>query len=121
MTQNKTRRIIAVVLAILAVAAMVLGAMNLPQRTGEKGNAIIDALRIRTLLNATGDGVVESYVAIAKKEATAKVKAEGGGMSAIREAVKKAEEETRAQYSNTSTDYSKLDTTALAAAVAIGY
>ncbi len=118
MTQNKTRRIIAVVLAILAVAAIVLGVMNLPQRTGEKGNAITDALRIRTLLNATGDGVVESYVAIAKKEATAKVKAEGGGMSAIREAVKKAEEETRAQYSNTSTDYSKLDTTALAAAVA---
>ena len=28
MTQNKTRRIIAVVLSILAVAAMVLGAMN---------------------------------------------------------------------------------------------
>ena len=117
MTQKTSRKIIAVVLVILAAAAIMLGAMNLPQRTGEKGSTIIDALRIRTLLNATGDGVVESYVAIAKKEATAKVKAEGGGMSAIREAVAKAEEETRAKYSNTTTDYSTLDTTALEAAV----
>ena len=117
MTQKKSRKIIAVVLALLAAAAIVLGVINLPQRTGEKGAVINDTLRIRTLLNATGDGVVDSYVAIAKKEATAKVKAEGGGMAAIREAVKKAEEETRAQYSNTTTDYSKLDTTALAAAV----
>jgi len=117
MTQKTSRKIIAVVLVILAAAAIMLGAMNLPQRTGEKGSTIIDALRIRTLLNATGDGVVESYVAIAKKEATAKVKAEGGGMSAIREAVAKAEEETRAKYSNTTPDYSTLDTTALEAAV----
>ncbi len=118
MTQKLSRKIIAALLALIAVLAIVLGAMNLPQRTGNEGKAIIDALRIRTLLNATGDGVVESYVAIAKKEATAKVKAEGGGMAAIREAVKKAEEETRAQYSNTQTDYSTLDTAVLEAAVA---
>jgi len=61
--------------------------------------------------------VVESYVAIAKKEATAQAKAAGGGMSAIREAVAKAEEETRAKYSNTETDYSTIDTTGLEAAM----
>ena len=55
---------------------------------------------MRTLLNATGDGVVESYVNIAKKEAQAKAKADGAGMAAIREAVKKAEEDTRAKYEN---------------------
>ena len=93
MKQNKLRITIAAVLGVLAVVLIVLGAMNMPQRTGEKGEQIISDLRNRTLLIATGDGVVESYVAIAKKEATAAAKAAGGGMSAIREAVAKAEEE----------------------------
>ena len=118
MTQKKSRISIAAVLFIAALALIVLGALNIPQRTAQKGNDIIDVLRIRSLLNATGEGVVESYVAIAKKEATAAAKAAGGGMSAIRDAVKKAEEETRAMYSSTSTDYSKIDTKALSAAVA---
>ena len=48
MTQNKTRRIIAVLLAILAVAAIVVGAMNLPKRSGEQGSKNLRALRIRT-------------------------------------------------------------------------
>ena len=39
----------------------------------------LDALRIRTLLNATGEGVVESYVAIAKEEASTKAREEGAG------------------------------------------
>ena len=118
MTQKKSRIAIAAVLFIAALALIALGAINIPQRTAQKGNDIIDTLRIRSLLNATGEGVVESYVAIAKKEATAAAKAAGGGMSAIREAVKKAEEETRAKYSSTSTDYSTIDTKALSAAVA---
>ena len=117
MKQNKVRITIAAVLGVLAAVLIVLGALNVPQRTGEKGEQIISDLRNRTLLIATGDGVVESYVAIAKKEATAAAKAAGGGMSAIREAVTKAEEETRAKYSNSTTDYSALDTTALTAAV----
>lgn len=117
MTQSKTKRIIALVLAVMAVALLVLGAVNLPKREQQTGQAILSTLRIRTLLDATGEGVVESYVAIAKKEATARVKAEGGGMSAIREAVAKAEEETRAMYSSTETDYSAIDTAALEKAV----
>ena len=117
MTKNKKRIVLAVVLALAAAAAIVLGAMNLPNRTNETGTQIIDALRIRTLLNATGEGVVDSYVAIAKKEATAAAKAAGGGMAAIREAVAKAEEETRAKYSAEQTDYTALDTAELIAAV----
>ena len=117
MKQNKLRIVIAAVLGVLAAVLIVLGALNIPQRTGAQGEQIISDLRNRTLLIATGDGVVESYVAIAKKEATAAAKAAGGGMSAIREAVAKAEEETRAKYSNSTTDYSALDTTALTAAV----
>ena len=117
MKRNKIRITVAAVLGVLAAVLIVLGAMNMPQRTGEKGEQIISDLRNRTLLSATGDGVVESYVAIAKKEATAAAKAAGGGMSAIRDAVAKAEEETRAKYSNSTTDYSTLDTDALTEAV----
>ena len=117
MTQSKTKRIIAIILCVAAVALIALGAVNLPKRDNAAGQEILNTLRIRTLLNATGEGVVESYVAIAKKEATAQAKAAGGGMSAIREAVAKAEEETRAKYSSTETDYSAIDTTALEAAM----
>ena len=100
MTTNKTRRIIAALLCLACVVLLVLGAVNLPKKNNASGAAILGDLRVRTLLNATGDGVVESYVNIAKKEAQAKAKAEGGGMSAIRDAVKKAEEDTRAKYEN---------------------
>ena len=117
MTKSKTKRIIAIVLCVMAVVLTVTGIINLPNRTSEKGDEIITALRIRTLLNATGEGVVDSYVAIAKKEATKAAKAAGGGMAAIREAVAKAEEETRAKYSSSETDYSTVDTTALEPAV----
>ena len=117
MTQSKIKRIIAIILCVAAVALIALGSVNLPKRDAAAGQKILNTLRIRTLLNATGEGVVESYVAIAKKEATAQAKAAGGGMSAIREAVAKAEEETRAKYSNTETDYSAIDTTALEAAM----
>ncbi len=117
MTPSKVKRIIAIVLAVAGVALIVLGALSLPKRGGEQGQQILDTLRIRTLLNATGDGVVESYVAIAKKDATAKAKEAGGGMAAIRDAVAKAEEETRAKYANATTDFSTLDTEALSQAV----
>ena len=117
MTQSKTKRIISIILCVLAVVLAVTGVVNLPNRNNATGEEILSALRIRTLLNATGEGVVESYVAIAKKEATKAAKEAGGGMAAIREAVAKAEEETRAKYSSTETDYSTIDTAALVTAV----
>lgn len=116
MTNSKLRRILALVLATAALVLIVLGAVNLPKRQSAVGRRMLEQLRVRTLLNATGDGVADSYVAIARKEATEKAKAAGGGMSAIREAVAKAEEETRARFSASSTDYSTIDTTALTAA-----
>ena len=100
MTKSKTRKIIAAALCLACVVLLVLGAVNLPKKKNASGAAVLGNLRVRTLLNATGDGVVESYVNIAKKEAQAKAKAEGAGMAAIREAVKKAEEDTRAKYEN---------------------
>ena len=117
MTKSVLRRVIAIVLCVAAVVLIVLGAVNMPKRESEDGQQILKTLRTRTLLNATGEGVVESYVAVAKKEAQTAAKAAGGGMSAIREAIAKAEEETRAKYSSNATDYSAIDTTALEAAM----
>lgn len=120
MTKNKIRKILSAVLVLAAVISLILGAVNLPRQNNETGQAILQELRIYTLLNATGDSVVESYVSIAKAEAQAEAKAAGGGMAAIREAVAKAEEDTRALYSDSAqTDYSQIDTTALSAAVSV--
>lgn len=118
MTQNKIRRIIAVIVAAIAAVCLIVGAMNLQKFNDSKCQGILQELRIRTLLNATGDSVVESYVSIAKQKAQEEAKAAGGDMTAIREAVTKAEEETRAQYeSNAQSDYSGIDTTSLEAVV----
>ena len=54
MTKSKTQRIIAILLAVAAVALIVLGIIHMPQREAQGGRDILDALRIRTLLNATG-------------------------------------------------------------------
>ena len=117
MTKSKTQRIIAILLAVAAVALIVLGIIHMPQREAQGGRDILDALRIRTLLNATGEGVVESYVAIAKQEASDKAREEGLGMSALREAVAKAEEEARAQHTGTSVDYDTVNTDVLVPAL----
>ena len=100
MTKNKIQRLLAILCAVAAAFCMVLGFINMPKQNGAAGQEILRTMRIQTLLSATGDSVVESYVAIAKQEAQAAAKASGGGMAAIREAVEKAETETRAKYEN---------------------
>ena len=100
MTTSKVRRAIAAVLCLACVALILVGAMNLPKKNAQAGQTILNDLRTRALLNVTGEGVVESYVNIAKKQAQEKAKAENAGMAGIREAVAKAEEDTRAKYAN---------------------
>lgn len=118
MTKNKIQRILAILCAAAAAFCMVLGFMNMPKQNGAAGQEILRTMRIQTLLNATGDSVVESYVAIAKQEAQVAAKASGGGMAAIREAVEKAETETRAKYENgAQNDLSGIDITGLSAAI----
>ena len=118
MTKNKIQRLLAILCAAAAAFCMVLGFMNMPKQNGTAGQEILRTMRIQTLLNATGDSVVESYVAIARQEAQAAAKASGGGMAAIREAVEKAETETREKYENgAQNDLSGIDTTGLSAAV----
>lgn len=118
MTQNKVRRILALVLVAACLVLAVIGAVNLPKKSNASGEALLNDLRTRSLLNATGDGVVESYVAIAKKQAQEQAKAAGGGMAEIREAVSKAEEDTRAKYENSEISAGVTATPALLAAAA---
>ena len=101
MTTNKLRRAIAAALCLACLVLAVIGGINLPKKEKEVGQNILNEVRTQSLLNATGEGVVETYVNIAKKQAQEKAKAEKAGMAAIREAVAKAEEETRAKYENT--------------------
>ena len=98
MTTNKVRRAIAAALCLACLVLAVIGGINLPKKEKDVGQSILNEVRTQSLLNATGEGVVETYVNIAKKEAQEKAKAEKAGMAAIREAVAKAEEETRAKY-----------------------
>ena len=100
MTTNKLRRAIAAALCVACLVLVVIGGVNQPKKDKEVGQTILNELRAKSLLNATGEGVVESYVNIAKKQAQEKAKAENAGMAAIREAVAKAEEDTRAKYEN---------------------
>lgn len=117
MTESKLRRAIAAVLCLACVVLMVIGGVNLPRKNKEAGQTILNGLRTRALLNATGEGVVESYVNIAKKQAQEKAKAEKVGMSALREAVAKAEEETREKYKDSEFSAAVTATPELLAAV----
>ena len=100
MTTNKVRRAIAAALCLACLVLAVIGGINQPKKDKPEAQAILNELRVKSLLNAIGEGVVESYVNIAKKEAQEKAKAEKATMAQIREAVAKAEEDTRAKYEN---------------------
>ena len=100
MTKSKLRRAIAAGLCLACLILIVIGCVNQPKKDKDVGQNILNEARTQSLLNATGEGVVETYVNIAKKQAQDKAKAEKAGMAAIREAVAKAEEETRAKYAN---------------------
>lgn len=106
--------------SILVVAALVLictGGYGLTIRSGSAGQNMLTTMRLQSVLNTAGAGATEAYVKAAKAEAAAKVKAEGGGMSAVREASAKAEEEARAKAQFDSVDISALDTTEIKNAI----
>lgn len=121
MTKNKPRRILAAILCIFSVITLIMGAVNLPKQKTAAGQTILEELRIKALLRTTGESVVENYVSIAKKEAQEKAQAEGGSMAAIREAVEKAETETRDAYLNSESTELPKDNETLPAVLASYY
>ena len=100
MTKNTLRRAIALVLCLAGIVLMVVGGVNMPRKSADAGINLLNDLRAKALMNAAGDGIVESYVAIAKKQAQSDAKAAGGGMAEIRAAVAEAEERVRAEYAD---------------------
>lgn len=102
---------------ILALVMIVMGIVGMNKRGNAAGEQFLKDMRNRAVLVATGEGAVESYVKIAGDKARAEAKAAGGGMSAIREAVAKAEEEARNNSSATMLDYASVDLTGIDAAL----
>ena len=112
-----SQRIAVVVIAVITVLFVGTGVYGLSVRNGAAGVSVIRDLRLQSILNTAGAGSVEAYVAAAKAEATARVRAEGGGMSEIREASALAEEEARASFHFEPVDLSTVDTADLEVAV----
>ncbi len=111
------QKIAAAVFAAIAVVLIATGGYGLMTRSGAAGQNVLYTMRLQSVLNTAGEGATEAYVKAAKAEAAAKVKAEGGGMSAVREASAKAEEEARARAQFDSVDISALDTTDINASI----
>lgn len=117
---KKSQRIACVLLVIAAVICGGVGMYGMSSRSSEKGNEILSNMRLQAILDTAGTGAIDAYVAAAKTEATARVREEGGGMTEIREASAKAEEEARALAEKEgigSVDLSEIDTAPLAASL----
>ena len=112
-----SRRIVSGAILVLAAVMILVGVFGVSLRGGEEGTSFLANMRARAVLITTGEGAVEAYVEAAKDAARVKVKAEGGGLSAIRDAVAKAEEEARAASTNSLVDYGTVDTAPLNAAI----
>ena len=118
MGNKKARGIASALIFVLAVALIATGFVGMSRRGSQLGEEILTKMRTRSVLIATGEGAVESYVAIAKDEARAAAQAAGASMSEIRDAVAAAEEEARNNSSANLLDYDAADTTGLDAALA---
>ncbi len=117
MGKGKAQKIISIAVLALAVVMIVMGVVGLSTRGNTAGQRYLNDMRNRAVLVATGEGAVESYVAIAQDRAREEVKAAGGGMSEIREAVAAAEEEARKNASANMIDYETADLSDLDAAL----
>ncbi|MDO4522616.1 MAG: hypothetical protein Q4B57_05645 [Eubacteriales bacterium] len=117
MKAKKSQVIACVLFVVAAIICLCVGGYGISSRSSEKGNQILSDMRLQAILDTAGTGAIDAYVDAAKTEATAKVRAEGGGMSEIRDASAKAEEEARTlaeEQGVGSVDLSSIDTTPLA-------
>lgn len=117
MGKGKAQKIVSIAVLALAVVMVVMGVIGLNTRGKATGQKFLNDMRDRAILIATGEGAVESYVAIAQDRAREEVQAAGGGMAEIREAVAAAEEEARQNASSSMIDYETVDLAPLDAAL----
>ena len=119
---NKKQLVGSVLIALLALVLAAVGIFGLINRGSESGQTVLRTMRLQSVLNTAGVGAVDAYVAAEKAAATQRVRAEGGGMSAVREASSKAEEEALAKAAELGigeVDLSSVDTIPLGAAMDI--
>lgn len=117
---KKSQKIACVLLVILAIVCGCVGMYGMSSRSSEKGSEILSNMRLQAILDTAGTGAVDAYVAAEKAEVTAKVREEGGGMTEIREATAKVEEEARAAAEKEgigSVDLTQIDTAPLSEAL----
>ena len=122
MKNNVTKKQIAacVLIVLLAIVLGAVGLYGLSCREADSGVKLVQDMQLQAILNTAGSGAVDAYVKAEKAAATAKVRAEGGGMAAVREASAKAEEEARAKAEELGigeVDLSSIDTAPLGAAL----
>ncbi len=117
MAKRTSQKLAAILLFVLGVALIATGIYGMGRRNSEAGAKLLADMRTRALLDATGEGVVESYVEIAKKEANQKAKAEGIPMAQRRDMVAKAEEDARANNQASEIDYNSIDAGPIMASV----
>ena len=119
---SKAQIIASIMTIVLAVACAGVGLYGLSSRSSESGEEILSNMRLQAILNTAGTGAIDAYVDAAKAEKTAEIRANGGGLSEIREATAIVAEEARAyaeEQGMGSVDLSQVDTAPLAAALEV--
>ena len=92
---SKKQIIACVLIVLLAVVVGAVGLYGLSSRTSDAGVKLVQDMQLQAILNTAGTGAVDAYVAAEKAAVTKQVRAEGGGMKAVREATAKVEVEDR--------------------------
>ena len=117
---SKKQIIACVLIVLLAAVVGCVGLYGLSSRTSDAGVKLVQDMQLQAILKTAGTGAVDAYVAAEKAAVTKQVRAEGGGMKAVREATAKVEVEARAKAEELgigAVDLSSIDTTKLAAAL----
>ena len=117
---TKKQAAASVLIAVLAVVLGVVGLLGMNSRSADSGVKLLQDMRLQAILNTAGTGAVDAYVAAEKAAATKAAREAGGGMSAVRKASAKAEEEALAKAEELGigeVDLSAVDTAPLGAAL----
>lgn len=116
---KKSQKIAFIVLLAAAVVLIAGGIFGVVNRGSDAGAQMLSDMRLTALLTTAGEGSKEAIVQAEIEAARAEAKAAGGGLSAIRDAVAKAEEEARARVADmtVTVDLDSVDTSELIPAV----